>query len=381
MKRLTGYLIDRATGVGVSGKTVTFKKLDGTDVTTADSYYQNVSSVTAADGKFSGEFELCPGPVNITVTVSGSEIKKRMHDEQVQFGGAIWSSDIGRIYQARDEGVIDNFLNEFNLSIPAGHTIRLATGGAVFNRGIFTIEHGNYDIAGTANPGGPNPRIDLITLRQYNDDAAGQLAGKQEVIVTLGSTANVAPSTPTGATFIDLPLWTVSTAQGASTKTIGTDLRSFTPAAAPSTAPFHSRTVAASDMSTSGTYTTWLTPTISGLDPTRIYDGEMVMTIHSESNDFSNEAPLWAKCVHANLVDGGFDEGVGISFGYGDWAYGPGEFSFFWPIVGITGVTSASFTVQLKDTNGQVKVYGTSGHPDITTMSGSYIWLRLRPRP
>src|SRR5687768_17122062 len=65
MKVITGYLLDRETGVGISGKTVSFEKLNGDPITTATTYAQSVSSTTDANGRFSGWFELSPGPVNV----------------------------------------------------------------------------------------------------------------------------------------------------------------------------------------------------------------------------------------------------------------------------------------------------------------------------
>lgn len=376
MKKLTGYLRDRATGVGVSGKAVTWKNLAGADITSAVTYWQDVDAVTDADGRFEAKFELSPGPVNVTVTVSGSEVKKRMHDEQVQYG-PVWSSDIGRIIAAREEGVIDNFLNELALSIPAGHTIRIATGGAIFNHGIYTIENGPLDITGTANPSGPNPRIDLVTLRQYDEDASGQNAGRQTYVVTEGSSAGVAPSTPTGADFVDLPLGTVSTAQGAATKTLHSDLRVFTPASAPSTEPKHSRTVANSVFNSTTSLATWITAVISGLDASRIYDGELILHGTVDVETATAVAALMVSVSHANLLDGGFastKDGDSIAVVYPgtydefDWQV----FEWTWPIIGLTGVTSMTIPVQLKRGTGdsQIRVY-----------DGGYALIRLRPRP
>jgi hypothetical protein len=124
------------------------------------------------------------------------------------------------------------------LSIPSGHTIRIATGGAVFNGNVFSIEQAAYDIAGAANANEAiNPRLDLITLRQYNESAAGQDAGRQAVIVTQGSATSVVPAIPTGADFIDFPLGVVSTAYNAATKTVFRDDRYFTTSITPHAHP------------------------------------------------------------------------------------------------------------------------------------------------
>lgn len=233
MKTVRGYLLDRATGAAISGKTVNFRDLAGAAISTLNTYYQSVDAVTQADGSFTGNFELSPGPVNISVTVSGSEVKARKWNENAQFG-ITWSSDLTRVIRGIPEGVLPGFFNELALSVPSGHTIRIATGGAVFNGGFFSFENNYYEVAGTANPAGPaNPRIDLITLRQYNADAVGQLAGKQEVIVTLGTVSGVAPVTPTGSNFKDFPIGTVSTAVGSPTKTVNSDLRVFAGGTAP----------------------------------------------------------------------------------------------------------------------------------------------------
>jgi hypothetical protein len=374
VKIITGYLRDRELGTGVSGKAVTFKNLAGADITSAVTYWQDVDAVTDADGRFEGKFELSPGPINVTITVSGSEVKKRMHDEQAQYGSS-WSSDLYRAFRGNEEGVIDGFLNELAVSCPGGHTIRIATGGARFNGGIFTIENGPLDIAGTANPSGVNPRLDLVTLRQYNADAAGQDAGRQTYVVTEGTVANTIPATPTGSSFVDFPLAAVSTAVGAGSKTVHTDLREF-PGGIPDTEPKHSRTVGTTHFSTSSSYVTWITPTITGLDTSRIYDGELIVNIHGDGESAVAPSILWGKATHANLVDGGFDTTFGFAYGASD-NYGPQEITFFWPIIGLTGVTSLSFPLQLKDTDAQFNVYGD----ELPRYEGSYAWIRLRPRP
>lgn len=241
MKEITGYLIDRTTGLGIAAKTVSFKDLAGSAISagavnpsgvSTGSIYQVVSATTDANGKFSAIMEFSPGPVQITVDVSGAEKKVRKWDEKAQ-AGSNWMSDLSRFGEAYGEVVVAGYLADLAPSIVSGHTYRIGKGAAVVGGGIITIENmggaAGLDITGTANANPAlNPRIDLITLRQYKETAAGQNAGRQAVVVTEGVSSNVAPATPTGADFTDIPLFTVSTAFGASTKTISQDLRRFT---------------------------------------------------------------------------------------------------------------------------------------------------------
>src|SRR5687768_16980843 len=122
MKVITGYLLDRETGVGISGKTVSFEKLNGDPITTATTYAQSVSSTTDANGRFSGWFELSPGPVNVQVDVGASEVKRRVYDEQAKYDLS-WSSDQERVVRALRDGVIKGFLNELAVTSAGGHNI------------------------------------------------------------------------------------------------------------------------------------------------------------------------------------------------------------------------------------------------------------------
>lgn len=241
MKEVVGYLIDRTTGLGISGKTVSFKDLGGSAISaggvvasgaSTGSIYQSVSSTTDANGRFVGSFELSPGPVNITVDVSGSEKKVRKWDEKAQ-AGVNWMGDLRIMSEAIGNVVIKNYLSDLAPQIVSGHTYRILKGAAAVGGGLISIDNlggaSGVDIVGNANANAAlNPRIDLITLRQYSKDAAGQNAGRQAIVVTEGVSTGVAPATPTGSDFEDLPLFTVSTAFGASTKTIASDLRQFT---------------------------------------------------------------------------------------------------------------------------------------------------------
>lgn len=233
VKELTGYLIDRVTGAGISGKNVSFNKLDGTPVSVSDTLWQQVSGTTDANGRFSARFELSPGPVNVQVDVSGSEKKVRKSDDKAQMGIS-WSNDISRIARGLGTGVVGGFLNELVVTANTGHTMFIGTGAAIFNGGVFSIEVNPISVVIPENTNPAlTPRIDLITLRQYNESAAGQLSGKQEIIVTLGTTSGVAPATPTGASFVDFPLATVSTSYNSATTSPGKDLRVMTRSTAP----------------------------------------------------------------------------------------------------------------------------------------------------
>lgn len=354
MKVLTGYLIDRETGVGIASKDVDFLKLDGTAVTTATTYAQSVPTTTDGNGRFSAWFELSPGPVNVVVdAIPGVEVKVRKHDEKAQFGYS-WSSDISRFGRAFPSGVVKGFLNELALSVGPLHQINVATGAAVFNGSVFSIENSAMAIAGTANPAGPaNPRLDLITLRQYNETAAGQDAGRQAVVVTLGSITSVVPATPTGSDFIDYPIGVVSTALGAAGKTIYSDLRTFTSGSPPVTS-----------YQTSG-FPTILTLTIANqiqytavsgpLIPSETYDGYLYFTLEAvyDMTDLGGEnisltindshmigGAITSKMIdHTEVIREGDAATVGFKRRH--------VFTFFWPVVGVTGVTSLSLPIEL----------------------------------
>lgn len=241
MKEIVGYLIDRTTGLGIAAKTVSFKDLSGVAIAagavnpsgaSTGSIYQSISSVTDGNGRFFAKFEFSPGPVNITVDVSGSEKKVRKWDEKAQ-AGSNWMSDLSRYGEAFEEVVIKGYLNELVPSIVSGHTYRIGKGAAAVGGGLLSIEDmggaAGLDITGTANNNvALNPRIDLVTLRQYKDTAVGQNAGRQAVVVTEGVSSGAVPATPSGADFTDIPIVAVSTAYLASTKTIYQDLRRFT---------------------------------------------------------------------------------------------------------------------------------------------------------
>jgi hypothetical protein len=349
MKQIKGYLLNKETGAGVSGKAVSFTKLDGSLVTISDTLAQNTSSVTAADGSFYGNFELSPGPINVTVTAAADEIKKRISDEKAEFGYQ-WSSDISRIARGQ-RGVISGFLNELAVSVPAGHTIRIATGGAIFNGGVFTIEMGNQDIAGTANTNASiSNRVDLVTLRQYNEDAAGQLAGKQQIVVTLGTTTGVAPAIPTGTDFEDLPIAEVHTAYNASTSTV-VDRRQTTGASK----SFYQAIPSSGNKKNLGFFTA-ATLTISGLDPEAIYDGilNIELPIVSYSGGANVAITQW-KLTHnkswlrpATITDKDIS---GDLVGYGNFPT-RGHLSLSFPIVGLTGVTSETYPLSVRVVGG-----------------------------
>lgn len=313
MKRLQGYLIDRETGAGISGKTVSFENLAGAAITTATTYAQAVDSVTDSDGKFDAWFELSPGPVNVQVDVSASEIKVRKHDEMAQFG-AVWSSDIGRLGRVIPNGVIDGFLDELAVTTPSGHNVVVATGAAIIHGHVFSIENGPLTKVGSANNNAAIAnRLDLVTLRQHHETASGQDSGRQEVVITEGTTTDVAPATPTGADFTDIPLAVISTAYLASTKTVSEDKRTMSNNLQPvffeqtnepnfgTTFPFNNN---AGIPPSSGSYNTE-TFTITGLDPTLTYDGwaeiavGFILTNGTEVNSAVNVALVSSAQVSA----------------------------------------------------------------------------------
>jgi hypothetical protein len=400
MKILRGYLIDRQTGLGIGSKDVSFLKLNGTAVTTADSYAQSVFTQTDGNGKFEAWFELSPGPVNVVVdAIPGVEVKVRKSDELSQASPS-WFSDISRFARGFQEGFINNFLNEMAVTIGPGHQINIATGAAIFNGSTFSIENGPLAIAGTANPAGPaNPRYDLITLRQYNADAAGQLAGQQDIIVTLGTTSAVAPATPTGSTFKDLPLWVVSTPLGSATKTLVLDKRTYTTdlqvhthdyaetdhthAAYSLTSHTHAAYSLTSHthayaptvhshgfeekygyISAAGTggpiipattaWQTWTTVAVTGLDPAKTYDGEV--EIHTTSYTTDNSVATPAYLFRTDNAADKFALNIVAGLSVIEWhtANLPLPISFTWPIEGVTGVTSHSINLQFKNSTAAV---------------------------
>lgn len=355
MKELAGYLIARDTGIGIAGKAVTYKNLAGTAISTATTYAQVVDAVTDANGRFSGKFELSPGPVQVEVTVSGSEKKERKWDEKSQIGH-VWNSDLGSAFRAIKEGVLAGYLNELAVSIPSGHTIRIATGAANINGNMFSIEFGNLDVTGTANGNAAlNPRLDLVTLRQYNSDAPGQDAGRQEVVVTLGTTQNVEPALPVGATFKDFPLAVVSTAFGATTKTVSRDARSFTGNITPEVPHTASVTVSTPVTLTNASYTTVGTLTITGLNPANTYDGEVFFSGMMEFENMGNNVFDDIKIkMFKPQIDGGLINGIIIAQGYFHIAGSSGNWNINLPIsqsspiIGVTGVSSYAIPVELQ---------------------------------
>lgn len=351
MKVLTGYLIDRETGVGIASKDVDFLKLDGTAVTNATTYVQSTPTTTDGDGKFVAWFELSPGPVDVVVdAIPGVEVKVRKHDEKAQFGYS-WSSDISRFGRAFPSGVINDFLNELAVTAGPGHQINIATGAAVFNGSVFSIENGPMAIAGTSNPAGPaNPRIDLLTLRQYNETAAGQDSGRQEVVVTLGTVTSVAPATPTGSSFIDLPIATLSTAIGGASKTV-TDLRVFTTPSASDKAMkfFQSSDVAVVNLTTS--YQDILTVSATGLDPNTVYDGELYWTVtwlYDNTAAFYDSSKWSFDLSNAFFAGGIQTDRILMSASAMQNSRETGQLSLRWPIQGVTGVASSDFKVRIK---------------------------------
>lgn len=359
MKEITGYLIDRTTGVGVSGKAVTFKDLAGvaiaagTAVSTGTpagaSYAQSVSAVTDGNGKFAAWFELSPGPVNTVVTVSGSEIKTRKADEKAPFG-IQWAADTSRVIQALPSGVSRGFLNELAVSNPAGHTIRIATGGAVFGGGVFTIENGNLDIPGSSYTGTPGwSRIDIVTLRQYKESAAGQLSGQQRVVVTegTGALAPTAPATPTGADFTDLLLAQLSTAHGAGSKTV-TDRRVFSNPSSSDKAQLTTSLRGSGSVSVTTSYTTLQSIVVSGLSPNVVYDGEVLLQ-YEASTDSGGPGAIVLQDITSPYHVGGIAADVLLGGVIPSSVNVPGSNIYHTnPLVGISGVSGFTYDIRLK---------------------------------
>jgi hypothetical protein len=233
MKKLVGYLIDRETGAGISGKSVFFEDLSSIAISsgTHGTKYQSVSTSTDADGRFQAIFELSPGPVNIRVEAAVDETKVRMHDEQAQLGG-VWTSDLPTGYQAFGDGVIEDLLDEMDVSVVSAHTIRVKKGASFVDGHVFSILDmggaAGVDVAGTANNNAAiNPRIDTVCLKQWADTAADQDSGRQEIVIIEGSASNVAPTLPSSSDYTLLPLRDLSTAYLGSTKTLSTDRRVY----------------------------------------------------------------------------------------------------------------------------------------------------------
>ena len=378
MKVITGYLIDRETGVGIPDKVVAFTNLAGAAITTATTYAQSVSSTTDADGKFSGWFELSPGPVDVEVTVSGDEVKVRKHDETAQIG-AVWMSDLQRIGASFRDGVVSGYLNQMAVTTPSGHNIVIATGAAMIDGILFSIENGSMTIVGTANTNPAlNPRYDLVTLRQYAADAAGQDAGRQEVVVTLGSTEATAPATPTGADFTDYPLAVVSTPYNSATKSLQSDLRTFTGNAPPIAMLGDADSLPdTTELTTS--YVTFITPTITDLDSRKSYDG--YLSFHgvawAEDQNQLSEARCLLKVDSAFLLGGAITDryvavlNFDLNSNSEDYDLVV-PFSFNCPIIGVTGVSSLALPVQFKQEN-----ISGSGSMYLASLYG-YLTLRER---
>lgn len=374
MKEIKGYLIDRTTGVGIPGKTVTFKDLAGVDIAvgTHGTVYQVKDAVTQADGSFSFKAELSPGPIQIGVDVSGSEKKARKWDEKAQMG-LQFSSDISRVGRGFPNGVVRGYLNEFNVSIVSGHTFRIGKGQAIIDGVPWSLEDlggaAGYDIAGTANnPGsGINPRLDLVSLRQYKESAVGQLAGKQDVVVTPGTASNGVPAVPTGADFVAIPIAVLSTAEGASTKTISTanDPRKYIN---PSSADRAMKAVMAnaSPITNVGTsYVTLVTANLTDLTPGAIYDGYINIEGLLRSPGVGDDLLLQLKIDDPILLGGPV---VDYEIARGDGASDQDSRSFFYHgvIVGFTpsGVTNKSLNFEIKRTGGfgQFDIYRARAH-------------------
>ncbi len=378
MKEITGYLIDRTTGLGISGKAVSFLKLDGTAVpaTATGLTTGSKDTITASDGKFSAWWELSPGPVNVLVDVSASEKKIRKHNEKAQLGMP-FSSDLLRLSRMSGPGFVRGVGGALGITLPGGHTIRISTGIAMMPAGgVFSIENGYIDLTGTANSNAAiNPRIDLITLRQYNEDAAGQNAGRQTIIITEGSTTNVAPATPTGSDFRDLPIGTVATAYLGSTKTEHSDLRGYINSTSTDMAP-KNFSQAMTTLFLTNSYQTWLPGiTTSGLDPNRVYDGELIFSgIFDYALSGGGLAKLQASISDSSLLNSGWPLGTVVA-GAGDDTASTNRsiesFHFSWPIIGLTGVTGNTYGPTFK-----TAIFG----PNVAITDG-IMQVRLRPRP
>jgi hypothetical protein len=394
MKQLVGYLLNRETGNGIAGKPVTFQLLNGSPVpATAPATYTpgaitrgSKDTVTDANGRFSAWWELSPGPVNIEIASAlgppTPETKVRKWDEQAQLGYQ-WSSDISRLGRGIRNGVVRGFLNELAVS-PAGggHNIIVATGGAIINGLPFTIENGPLTIAGTPNT---NPaiasRLDLISLRQYNETAAGQLAGKQDIVITVGTSNNVAPATPTGSDFRDIPLWVLATAYNGTTKTVpadGGDKREFTNPTVADMVPLQAswNYNAAPSALTNLPATSWValpnvTLTISGMSVAKVYDGYLSGIVHFRGN--GQALTLDMRMAPNNTTPGltdtalliGFMEAPGVTYNV--------NLPFFRPLTGITGVTTFTVTPQFRQLD-------ASGSPFIPSACGVDLVMQLVPR-
>jgi hypothetical protein len=328
-----------------------------------------VDAVTDADGRFEAWFELSPGPVNIQVDVSGTEVKVRKHDEMAQFG-SVWSSDIGRMGRIFPDGIINDYLNEMAVTTPSGHNIVIATGAAIIHGHIFSIENGPMTIVGTANTNPAiDPRLDLVTLRQYHETAAGQDSGRQEVVVTLGTSSDVAPATPTGADFTDLPLAVVSTAHLAASKTLDEDLREYVTPAISELAPNITRINGVGGVGLTTSYVTRHTFSVTGLNPDRTYDGEVTLQYYvvTASGSGSNTMDIDITSPYAY---GGVQEVTGVLPVQALASVNNQNLSYTIPLVGVTGVEDFTFDVRLK------KLVTNPG----ITLTGWDHFLVLRPR-
>jgi hypothetical protein len=236
-------------------------------------------------------------------------------------------------------------------------------------------------IAGTANTNPAlNPRLDLVTLRQYKSTAAGQDSGRQEVVVTLGTTQNVAPATPTGADFTDLPVGVVSTGHNASTKTVSQDLRKFT---VPT--PEAPKVDTDGPTGTVGLITTYvnthLTITITGLDAAETYDGDL----HIEGNVFfedlqePDEMIVYANINKAELVGGVINDRIVSRWNFQETGRSGESYRMFMratlhhPIAGVTGVTSYEIPVKFRK-------FSATGSSAPVWVSSFYGYASLRKR-
>lgn len=362
MKEIKGYLIDRTTGVGIAGEPVTFKDLAGADIATGThgTVWQEKDSVTQADGSFKFRCELSPGPIQVFLDISATEKKARKWDEKAQMG-LQWSSDISRVGRGFGNGFVKGYLSDLALSIVSGHTFRIAKGQAVIDGVVWSLENiggaSGYDILGTANdPGsGINPRLDLVSLRQYKEDAAGQLAGKQDVVVTLGTTSNVVPATPTGADFTAMPIGVLSTAEGAATKTINSDKRIFLNPSVADRAPKFGFASLPS-MTLTGGYQNVVTVNVTGLNPDITYDGYFHARIPTRIEEPSNSSQTTV-LVQCDITNDksiyGVENNVEIwrdLISVGNWSGAMVEMMI--PIAGVSGVTTFSWDLRLQKSGG-----------------------------
>lgn len=349
MKEISGYLIDRNLGTGISGKAVIFRNLANAVITpTYGSKYEDAA--TDADGFFRAWYELSPGPVNVQVTVSGSEKKVRKHNEKAQMG-IQWSSDISRIGRAMGNGVIGKFLNELNVST-SGHNIIIATGGAVIDGVLFSIENGSITVAGSANTTLPT-RKDILTLRQYKETASGQNAGRQDIILTTGVTDGVAPAIPTGSDFTDLLIATLTTAQNASTKTV-TDNRPFVSPSSDATkgGPLYFEQLIPGTLNkTNAAQFTAGTLTMSGLDPNLIYDGYIDLDIAINA---SGPAAAWNSQLNMQTPNKSWirpSNAWVVLYEINQYSTAnpvTDRIQYRIPVIGLTGVSSETFALSLR---------------------------------